>query len=146
MRSRDLDIPFSHENKSLLIEAHGPLLFRKDCSSSPHHSQGRHPHKASRSPTCCHSTYISFKNQLNSGIFCTLEAGSHVFRFWLHLLLHCETLGRSLSLSEPTVRHGPTVSPRKVALRITYEHVCKVPTCLLHLDVCDPSIIHIICC
>lgn len=143
-----MDISISPENKILLIEAHFPLLFRKDDGSSPHHSQCRCPYKASRSPICCHSTYISFKNQFNSGIFSTMEAGSHTFRFWLPPLLHCETLYKLLNLSKPAIRHEPTVSPHKFPMKIKYENVCMVPgmsevstKCLLHLDVCDSSII-----
>lgn len=95
--------------------------------------------------TCCHSTYRCSKNQLSSGIFCTMEAGSHVVSFWFHPLLRCETFCQLLSLSEPTVRHGPTGSPCNVALRIKYEHVCVVPKCLLRLDVWPSSIIPINC-
>lgn len=140
MSSGEADFPFCPERKILLIEAHFLLLFRKACNSSPCHSRGRQPYKASRSPPADHRCA---KNQLSSGIFCTMDAGSHVVSFWFHPLLRCETFCQLLSLSEPTVRHGPTGSPRNVALRIKYEHVCVLPKCLLRLDVWPSSIIPI---
>lgn len=52
VRSRDLETAFRPENKILLIGAHFLLLFREDYSSSPYHSQCRHPYRVSRFHPC----------------------------------------------------------------------------------------------
>lgn len=105
MKSQDLEIAFHSENKILLIGTHFLLLFRKHYSSPPHRSQCRHLYlyEASRlSFLCLHLYVLQGPTQFRP---CLCTGGSQPWvQIWAPLLPSCETLGKLLNLSEPTVK------------------------------------------